>query len=71
MLHVVVQSLAILKLFGNLTVTSCVNLRGVFAPKNGNNEHPYIVTIQMVNMKIMLTAWLMTVVVFSEELSYH
>ena len=26
--------------------------------KNGNNEHPYIVNIKIVNMKILIMAWL-------------
>ena len=30
-----------------LTVSSCVNLVGVFAPKNGNYEYGYIVTITL------------------------
>ena len=39
--------------------------------QNGNDEQTYIITIQMVTMKIMIIAWLMSVAVFTVELSTH
>ena len=44
--------------FYSNSVTSYVSLRVVFATKNGNNEHTYIVTIKMVTLNILTSALL-------------